>query len=99
MGNVFYGVVNPATGRMSAPGAAPGERRGRKYPNVAGNSRGETLLTWTEGMKWGRGGSIRWQVFDRNGAPEGQAGHAEGVPAWSLVAAFARPDGGFTVVY
>jgi hypothetical protein len=50
-------------------------------------------------MKWGKGGSIAWQVFDRNGEPEGETGHAEGVPAWSLVAAFAGPDGGFTVVY
>jgi hypothetical protein len=50
-------------------------------------------------MKWGKGGSIAWQVFDRNGEPEGAIGHAEGVPSWSLVAAFAGPNGGFTVVY
>jgi hypothetical protein len=99
MGNVFYGVINPSNGRMSTPVAAPGEARGRKYPSVAGNSRGETLVAWAEGMKWGKGGSIAWQVFDRNGEPEGETGHAEGVPAWSLVAAFAGPDGGFTVVY
>jgi len=99
MGNVFFGVLNPSTGRMSAPIAAPGEANGRKYPSVAGNSRGETLLAWAEGMKWGKGGSIAWQVFDKNGEPEGATGHADGVPSWSLVAAFARPDGGFTLVY
>jgi hypothetical protein len=99
MGNVFYGVINPSTARMSAPIAAPGEAKGRKYPCVAGNSRGETLVAWAEGMKWGKGGSIAWQVFDRNGEPEGETGHADGVPSWSLVAAFASPDGGFTVVY
>ena len=99
MGNVFYGLANPSTNRMSAPIAAPGEANGRKYPSVAGNSRGETLLAWTEGMKWGNGGSIAWQVFDKNSEPEGPVGHADGVPSWSLVAAFARPDGGFTVVY
>jgi hypothetical protein len=99
MGNVFYGVLNPSTGRMSTPIAAPGEANGRKYPSVAGNSRGETLLAWAEGMKWAKGGSIAWQIFDRDGQPEGATGHADGVPAWSLVAAFARPDGGFTIVY
>jgi hypothetical protein len=99
MGNVFYGVINPSTGRMAAPIAAPGQGRGRKYPSVAGNSRGEALMAWTEGMKWGQGGSIGWQVFDRDGEPEGETGHADGVPSWSLVAAFASPDGGFTVVY
>ena len=99
MGNVFYGVINPSTGRMSALIAAPGEAKGRKYPSVAGNSRGETLVAWTERMKWDKGGSIGWQVFDRNGAAEGETGHADGVPPWSLVAAFASPDGGFTVAY
>ncbi|HXA64440.1 MAG TPA: sialidase family protein [Bryobacteraceae bacterium] len=99
MGNVYYGIINPSTGRMSAPIAAPGEAKGRKYPSVAGNSRGETLLAWAEGTKWGKGGSVAWQVFDKNGEPEGAAGRADGVPPWSLVAAFARPDGGFTLVY
>jgi hypothetical protein len=44
MGNVYYGVINPSTGRMSAPIAAPGEAKGRKYPSVTGNSHSETLL-------------------------------------------------------
>jgi hypothetical protein len=99
MGNVFYGLVSAPGTRMMQPVAAPGETKGRKYPVVAGNGRGETLLAWAEGMKWGKGGSVNWQIFDKNGNAEGEMGHAEGVPAWSLVAAFARPDGGFMVVY
>jgi hypothetical protein len=66
---------------------------------VAGNARGETLLAWTEGMAWKKGGSLAWQIFDKRGNPQGEMGHADGVPAWSLIAAFARPDGGFAVVY
>lgn len=99
MGNVYFGVVNPATTHMAQPIAAPGDAKARKYPVVSGNSRGETLLAWAEGMKWGKGGEVFWQVFDRNGNPLGETGHADGVPAWSVVAAFTRPDGGFTVVY
>jgi hypothetical protein len=99
MGNVLYGVVNPSDARIGQPIAAPGDSKGRKYPVASGNSRGETLLAWTEGMSWGKGGSVHWQIFEENGSPKGEMGHAEGVPAWSLVAAFARPNGGFTVVY
>lgn len=98
-GNVFYGVINPGTGVMSPPIAAPGEAGHRKYPAVVGNARGETLLAWAEGMSWKKGGSVAWQIFDRNGEPQGERGSAQGIPAWSLLAAFARPDGGFTVVY
>ena len=57
-----------------------------------------TLLAWTGGMKWGMG-RFCWQLFDRNGEPEGETGHADGVPSWSLVATSANADGGFTVVY
>ena len=77
----------------------PGDARPRKYPVVAANSLGETLVVWAEGMSWGKGGAAAWQVFDKAGRPMGAAGRAGGVPSWSLVAAFARPDGGFTVVY
>ncbi len=99
MGNVYYGVVDASSGRMSAPVAMPGDAQRRKYPVVAANSRGETLVAWAEGMAWGKGGSAAWQILDAKGAPEGAVGRAAGVPAWSLVAAFARPGGGFTVVY
>jgi len=98
-GNVLFTTVDPATGRIAAPVAVPGEAKSRKYPAIAANSRGETLVAWAEGMSWGKGGSAVWRIFDRQGQPEGPAGRAEGVPGWSLVAAFARPDGGFTVVY
>ncbi len=99
MGNVWFGAVNPSTGQIATPVAMPGEAKGRKYPSIAGNSRGETLVAWAEGMSWGKGGSVAWRIFDGRGDPEGSPGRAESVPAWSLVAAVARPDGGFTVVY
>ena len=99
MGNVLYGVIDPATTKMSKPIAAPGAAKGRKYPVVSGNSKGETLLAWTEGMSFRSGGSLAWQVFDKNGNPAGEIGHSDGVPARSLIAAFTRPDGGFTIVY
>jgi hypothetical protein len=96
---VYYSRIDPATGKRSPPVAAPGDASGRKHPAVAVNARGETLLAWTEGMGWEKGGSVAWQVFDKDGKPTAAKGRADGVPTWSLVAAFVRPDGGFTVLY
>jgi len=95
-GQVYYTRVDP---KPSPPVQAPGHSRGRKHPVVAANAKGETILVWTEGMGWNRGGSLAWQVFDKSGKPTREKGHADGVPTWSLVAVFPRPHGGFTVVY
>ena len=54
---------------------------------------------WAKWQKWNRGGSLAWQVYDSAGNPTQERGKAAGVPVWSLVAAYARPDGGFTIVY
>jgi hypothetical protein len=98
-GQVYFTTIDPATGKRSEPRPAPGDGRGRKHPAVAGNAGGETILVWTEGMGWEKGGSLAWQVFGKDGKPTGEKGHAEGVPTWSLVTVFARADGGFTVIY
>lgn len=98
-GQVYYAQIDPATGKRLEPVAAPGESNQRKHPVVAVNKRGQTLLVWTEGMGWERGGSVAWQLFDKDGKPTSEKGHAGGVPVWSLIAAFPRADGGFTIVY
>jgi hypothetical protein len=66
---------------------------------VAADAKGRTILVWTEGMGWERGGSVAWQVFDADGKPTAEKGREDGVPTWSLVAVFARPGGGFTILY
>jgi RNA polymerase sigma factor (sigma-70 family) len=98
-GQVYFTRIDPKTGKRSAPVAAPGAAHGRKHPAVAVNARGETILVWTEGVGWNRGGTVVWQVYDKDGKPTAERGHAPGVPVWSLVAVFVRPDGRFTVVY
>jgi hypothetical protein len=98
-GQVYYARIDPATGKMSEAVAAPGDGGDRKHPVVACNKRGQTLLAWSEGVGWERGGAVAWQVFDKDGEPTGEKGRTDGVPIWSLVAVFARADGGFTVVY
>jgi hypothetical protein len=95
----YYGRIDPATGKLSTPVAAPGAGENRKHPAVASNAHGETLFAWTEGMGWKKGGKLAWQVYDNSGQPTAEHGRMDGVPVWSLVAGFARPDDGFTIVY
>jgi len=98
-GQVYYCRIDQETGKRSLPVPAPGDANGRKHPAIASNAKGEVVLAWTEGMGWNKGGWLRWRVFDKDGKPTGAIGRAEGVPTWSLVAVFARADGGFTIVY
>jgi hypothetical protein len=96
---VYGARIDRRTGKPSDPLAAPGQAKPKKHPAVAGNRRGETILVWTEGMGWNKGGSLAWQIFDAEGKPTTAKGRAPGVPTWSLVAVFTRPDGGFTIIY
>ena len=96
---VYYAMLQPGTLQMSAPVPAPGAGTLRKYPALAVNAQGDTLLAWTDGTGWGQGGSLAWQVFDRQGRPSGDAGSVRELPPWSFAAAFGRPDGGFTIIY
>ena len=57
------------------------------------------MLVWTEGTGWKKGGSLAWQVFDRDGKPTGSAGDRAGVPAWSFGAVVPGAGGGFVVLY
>jgi RNA polymerase sigma factor (sigma-70 family) len=96
---VYFARIDPESGKRSDPVAAPGAGKGRKHPAVAGNAQGETIFVWTEGMGWNRGGAVAWQVYDKDGKPTAEKGRTDGVPTWSLVTVFARPDGGFTILY
>jgi hypothetical protein len=96
---VYFTTLDARAGRPAAVRPAPGDGRGRKHPAVAANARGEVILAWTEGTGWERGGSLAWQVYDKDGHPTAEKGRAEGVPVWGFAAVFARPDGGFAVVY
>ncbi len=96
---VYLGRVAAGGNTVGASVSAPATGPNRKYPALAVNRRGEILLAWTENMAWKKGGSAAWQVYDGDLRPQGVTGKAEGVPAWGLVAAFAGPDGSFTVMF
>jgi hypothetical protein len=74
-----------------------GENPKRKYPALARNRRGETLLAWVDGAGWQRGGVLGWQLFDKVGRPSAASSDRLNVPVWSFPAVFARPDESFAV--
>ena len=95
---IYYAKVNPRTLQVSTP-TSPAGGTARKHPVAVANDKGETLLVWTEGTGWARGGAVAWQVYGAGGEPTSPAGRADGVPAWSLATAFAQPNGDFVIVY
>jgi len=95
-GRVFFVRFDPKTGRVSPP-VSPETKA--KHPVVIGNSRGQVLLAWTEGTAWAQGGSVAWQLYDREGKPLSDKTRADGLKSWSLPTAFPEPDGTFTIVY
>ncbi len=98
-GQVYFARIDPQTTTISPPVSPPGDAGSRKHPAVAGNAKGETILAWTEGTGWQKGGALAWQLFDREGRPTGEEGRIEGgVPVWGVASVVARPDGGFTII-
>jgi hypothetical protein len=99
-GQVKFAPIDPVTLKIKSAIAAPGAGRGRKHPVLAMSSRGETLLAWTEGTGWKRGGALVWQLYGSDGKPTSDAGRIDGgVPAWGLAAAAPRKDGGFMIFH
>jgi hypothetical protein len=85
---------------VGRPTSMPRGEKNQKHPSVAVNGRGEYLVVWTEGTGWGKGGALKWQVFDAAGKPlAGGMGRADDVPVWGVPAAVAGPGGTFTVIY
>ena len=98
MGHVWFASISQDDGRVSEPVGPTGDG-GQKHPVAVSNAKGETLLVWTEGTGWQKGGTLAWQLFDTQGKPTELAGRKEGIPVWSFAAAFARGDGSFEIFY
>lgn len=95
---VYFSRLNDK-GQPTQSVVALGSGDNRKYPSLAVKSDGSLLFVWTEGTSWGRGGTMRFQLFDAKNQPVGTSEKQSGVPAWSYATAFVRPDGRFSVLY
>ena len=90
----FENVAN----RNAKPISAPGPNKGHKHPRIAIAPNGDTLLVWTEGTAWGKGGSLGWQAYDSAGTPLSEHGALAGLPAWSFAAVVSTRNG-FLILY
>ena len=98
-GQIYFATRKAGAAGFSEPQAAPGPGNKRKHPAIAVNARGETLLAWTEGTDWQKGGALAWQVFGKDGQPTAQKGRVEdGIPVWGLPAVVAT-NGDFTIIH
>ncbi len=70
----------------------------QNHPRLARNAAGETLLLWTEGAMWGKGGELVSQCFSPQGKPVGSP-KKQPLPTWSYGAVTALPDGRFAILY
>jgi hypothetical protein len=84
---VYFTAIDSRSRSIGKPVAPPGEGINRKHPAVASNQHGETLLVWTEGTGWKRGGSLAWQIFDGAGQPLASHGASPGLPPWDFATA------------
>ncbi len=83
-----------------SPSVSPtgaGDRR--KYPTLATNANGQTLMAWTEGSGWNKPGRVTWQLFDASNHPVGDPAKTIAGTTWSYPAAFSRADGSFVILY
>lgn len=88
---VYWGDVTQAGASAMTPVMAPGNGKDRKHPSVAMNAPGETLMAWTDGTGWKRGGTLNWALF-RKGAVISSRPDAGTVPTWGMPAVVAVRD-------
>jgi hypothetical protein len=91
--------IDEATGRRSNWATPSGNATTRRYPAIAGNSRGDVLLAWIEGASWNKGGTLAWQRFGSDAKPVGAVTREINTPTWDTPAVVARDEGRFVVLY
>lgn len=91
-GKVFTSLLDATSDAI-----AVSEDKGR-HPSLAINSKGETLVSWSVGTGWQKGGQLAWLVLDSSGKPTSNRGMKPGVPVWGFTAAYAEGDR-FVILY
>lgn len=77
---------------------AHGGKATQNHPRLIRNTAGATLLLWTEGAMWGKGGEMVARAFTPQGGAEGSPVRRP-LPTWTYAAGAALADGRFVVMY
>lgn len=96
-GQVFFAAISSKN--AITPQAVADSADRRKHPSIAVSKSGETLVAWTVGTGWKKGGTLAWQLFDKQGKALIENGTAPDVSVWGLPTVVAAADGHFTIIY
>lgn len=91
-GKVYTALLDAGSDALAVSGGKA------RHPSLAINEQGETLITWSIGTGWQKGGQLGWLVLDPSGRPTPQHGTQSGIPVWGFTAAYAE-GGSFTILY
>ena len=89
---IYTAMLDQKTGPVAV---SKGQAR---HPAMAFNARGETLVVWSVGTGWQRGGELAWVILDANGKPTEKRGSSPGVLVWGHTAAYANAVGDFIIL-
>lgn len=99
-GKVYFTRIQMSKLAIDTPKTVPGQGDSCKHPAIAVNKNGDTIVVWTEGTGWNRGGTLAWQVYDKNGTPTSEAGRRQnGISVWGLPAVVVEADNRFTIFH
>jgi hypothetical protein len=97
---IRIGRLSPDADEAVRTLTVPGTGENPKHPTLACNASGETLVAWTEGTAWNKGGKVAWQLLDASGnVVKGSAGRVDGLPAWGVPAVAVNEDQSFTIIF
>ncbi|MSU63218.1 MAG: hypothetical protein EXS31_12620 [Pedosphaera sp.] len=95
---VYWTTLKSSASSTETPRSTSGAAKSR-HPAISVSSGGSTLVAWSEGTGWNRGGAFAWQLFDSTGKATDVKGRQDGVPVWSFAATVAKVDGSFLILH
>lgn len=90
-------IYSSLLGAQFAPQAVSLDKA--RHPSLAANAYGETLIAWSVGTGWQRGGDLAWVVLNAAGKPAAERGTAPGVAVWSHTSAYPERDHDFVILH
>ena len=95
---VYWTSIKPSGSAADSP-RSPSSATNSRHPAISTSSQGATLVAWSEGTGWNKGGAVAWQLFDAEGRSTDVKGRTDGVAVWSFPASSALPNGSFLILY